>query len=95
MNAKGFLRFHLTREMLVRILADTIMSNAAVLVALALRYIYLVGFEAPHGVDYCKILSKYLLTYRNTGWFITLICAVVFYLSGFFCRGGVPPKGSS
>jgi nucleoside-diphosphate-sugar epimerase len=75
-----------TREMAIRMIADTLMLNAALLLALTLRYVWLVGVEA--GADSAReTFLCYVQTYLSTFWLLTLISIIVFYSSGFYTRG--------
>ncbi|HUT89222.1 MAG TPA: SDR family oxidoreductase [Thermoguttaceae bacterium] len=82
---KRLLAFRITLGMAVRMIADAMMINFALLAALALRF--LLHF-AMHGqgsmVDYDKEFWEYVLAYCHSSWLLTPICLVVFSLSGFY-----------
>jgi nucleoside-diphosphate-sugar epimerase len=42
---------------------------------------------AVEGADHKQIFWDYLIGYRNSAWLLTLICLVVFFLSGFYTYG--------
>lgn len=81
----------LTLEMLERIIADTIMINLALMAALVLRFLLL--FTDKNGDPqasvsfYSAIWQESIRAYRDSAWLLTLICLVVFYLSGFYTYG--------
>lgn len=81
-------RQRVTREMLLRLLADALLVNTSVVVALALRFAWLVAFEPPRrGEHYKEILWQYLTAYLNSGWLLTAICLTVFAANGFYTCG--------
>jgi nucleoside-diphosphate-sugar epimerase len=67
-------------------IADAVMVNAALLTALFVRYMWLVGVEgsvvSAHAAFY-----EYARAYLSTFWFLTPVSAVVFYCSGFYTHG--------
>jgi nucleoside-diphosphate-sugar epimerase len=73
-----------TQEMAVRIIADVLMVNAALLIALMLRYLWQTDAE---GVDSAHEAVQYVQTYLSTFWALTLISIIVFFCSGFYTRG--------
>lgn len=75
-------------EIAVRMSADVLMVNAALLIALTLRYLWLVGVEGSI-VSAEVILLKYIQTYLNTSWFLTLVSLIIFYCSGFYTYGRI------
>jgi nucleoside-diphosphate-sugar epimerase len=82
------MKFHLrlTREIVVRMIADAVMVNAALLTALFVRYMWLVGVEGSIASAH-TVFYDYVRAYLSTFWFLTLISAVVFYCSGFYTHG--------
>jgi FlaA1/EpsC-like NDP-sugar epimerase len=74
--------------MALRVIADGLLVNAAVLTSMAARFVFFVAFEgaATEG-DYKHIFWDYLIGYRNSAWLLTLICLSIFYLSGFYTYG--------
>ncbi len=81
----------LTLEMAERIVADTLMINLALVAALVLRFLFLFSSQnADQEVSvysYSAIWQESIRAYRNSGWLLTLICLLVFYLSGFYTHG--------
>jgi len=81
-------RQRVTREMLLRVVADALLVNASVIMALALRFVWLVAFEpSRHGERYKEILWRYLTVYLDSGSLLTVICLTVFASAGFYTRG--------
>jgi FlaA1/EpsC-like NDP-sugar epimerase len=80
----------LTKEVILRIVADALMINFSFLTALTARFLYFVVFEQmPVGFDYHRVFWSYVTSYRNTAWLLTLICLMVFFASGFYTYGRV------
>jgi nucleoside-diphosphate-sugar epimerase len=86
MKVSSRLRF--TPEMAVRIIADALMGNAALLIALTLRYLWLVGVEGGVVSAQAAFLS-YVRAYLSTFWLLTLVSLIVFYGSGFYTHGRI------
>lgn len=77
-----------TREVVIRVIADAILLNAAVLLAVIGRYIYAVSIESQHaGADPVLLFQAFMSAYRNSFLLLTLISLITFYLSGFYTRG--------
>lgn len=72
-------------EMAVRIIADALMANVALLSALILRYLWLIGVE--DGTSVQITLHGYIQAYLSSVWLLTLVSLVVFYASGFYTHG--------
>jgi nucleoside-diphosphate-sugar epimerase len=77
-----------TTEMAVRTVADVLMVNAALLIALTLRYVWLVGVESDV-VSAQVTLREYVQIYLSTFWLLTLVSLIVFYFSGFYTYGRI------
>lgn len=75
----------LTPEIAVRIIADAVMLNAALLMALTLRYVWLVGVEGD--IANGMALHSYVQGYLQSVGVLTLVSLVVFYVSGFYTHG--------
>lgn len=82
-------QFHITAEMGLRIIADGLMINAALLFSLAAYFIYTVVFGATRiDAALCNhIFWTTLRIYAKCAGGLTLVCLVVFYLSGFYTYG--------
>lgn len=75
-------------EGVIRLAADTALINIATLTALAARLLYIVGFVNPQpGASYRQLFWEYLRVYGDSSWLLTLICLVIFALSGFYTYG--------
>jgi nucleoside-diphosphate-sugar epimerase len=75
----------LTREKLLRIIADVLMINVAVFTSMVVRFVFLVAFErTTTEADYGRIFWKFLINYRNNAWLLTLICLAVFSIAGIY-----------
>src|SRR5690349_11712232 len=72
-------------ETAVRVIADALMSNVALLSALAARYLWQVGIE--DGAAQQITLREYIQDYGSNIWLLTLVSLTVFYLSGFYSHG--------
>jgi nucleoside-diphosphate-sugar epimerase len=71
--------------MAVRMVADAVMINFALLAALALRFLLHFGIHGHDRlVDYEREFWEYVLAYCHSSWLLTLICLVVFSFSGFY-----------
>ena len=75
-----------TREMTIRIIADALMVNAALVIALVLRYLWLIGIEGGAASPQAA-LHSYTQDYLQTFWALTLFSLVLFYASGFYTHG--------
>jgi nucleoside-diphosphate-sugar epimerase len=75
-----------TPEMAVRILADVVLVNAGLVLAVLARYLWsvVVGTDAS-APD--AALQSWIGVYARTAWLLTLISILVFYSSGFYTRG--------
>lgn len=72
----------------VRIVADVLMVNAALLIALLFRYVWLVGVEDTI-ISPPEAFRAYARAYGSSSWFLTLVCLGVFYCSGFYTYGRI------
>lgn len=77
--------FRLSREIILRMIADAVLLNVSLLLALAIRYFYLVAFETLEGgYTYNQMFWEYATFFSNRSWLLTLICLIVFMMSGFY-----------
>lgn len=81
-----FVRSYFNPEKAMRIIADTLMVNAALLITLALRYLWLIGIEGSV-VSTQATFHRFIQIYLNSCWLLTLISLIIFYLNGFYSRG--------
>lgn len=78
----------LTREMVVRIIADALMVNVALIAALTIRLFHLIVFsQVLVSANYNQLFWDYYVAYSHNAWKLTLICLVAFYVSGFYTSG--------
>jgi nucleoside-diphosphate-sugar epimerase len=77
------IRRRLNREVTIRIIADVLMLNGVLIIALVLRYLWLIGVEGV--VDTAQYeLRCYIQAYFTSCWMLTLISLVIFHFSGFY-----------
>ena len=81
----------LTLEMLERTITDAVMVNLALLTGFALRFLSFfvleTGGEGATLQTYSDLFWRFLRAYLSLSWLLTLICLIVFYLSGFYTHG--------
>ncbi len=78
----------ITFEGIVRIVADTILLNLAILISLAARLLWIVATSNPNAsFSYRTTFWSYWGVYENNAWLITLICLLIFTLNGFYTYG--------
>jgi len=75
-----------TFEIAVRIIADALMVNTALLITLTLRYLWMVGVEGSV-ISARAVFYDYVWVYLSTFWMLTLGSLIVFYCSGFYTYG--------
>jgi nucleoside-diphosphate-sugar epimerase len=84
----GFSPFSVTRGMLVRMLADAAMTNLALAAALLLRMV--VDMVSAHpAVTNQELFDEYIGIYAVNAPVLTLMCLLIFGLSGFYTYGRV------
>ncbi len=77
--------FRFTREIVLRMAADAVLLNVSLILALAVRYFYLVAFETLEGgYTYNQMFWTYVTFFSNRSWLLTAICLIVFLMSGFY-----------
>lgn len=76
----------LTRGMLIRMLADTGLVAASLAVAVGVRLLYLIAFEAPDD-DAGTFVRRDSLNYLIICPWIVAFCLAAFYSSGFYTYG--------
>ncbi len=83
------LRRRLLLETLVRVVADSVAINAALIAALIIRFLLLVNnlTIAATNYRYQELIDESIRSYRSSAILLTLLCLVVFYLSGFYTYG--------
>jgi len=82
------LKIPLTFDVVLRVIADLAFINVSVLLALLMRFLYLVVFEPNRQVEgYPNIFWKYVASYTNNIGILMGVCLVVFSLYGFYTHG--------
>jgi nucleoside-diphosphate-sugar epimerase len=81
-------RLRFTSEMAVRIIADVLMVNAALLISMTSRYLWLIGVEGSI-VSPQADLRRYAQSYLSSFWLLTLVSLIIFYLSGFYTHSRI------
>ncbi len=77
--------FRLSREIVLRMCADAVLLNVSLILALAVRYFYLVAFETLEGgYTYNQMFWTYVTFFSKRSWLLTTICLIVFLMSGFY-----------
>lgn len=85
MNLNGL---RLTPGALIRMFADAILLQVALVAALVVRFyllVYVEGVEA--GTDTAELLNRYQYWYFVTALPLTALCLLIFYLTGIYTRG--------
>ncbi len=78
------IRPRLSFEIIVRIIADILMVNIAFIIALSLRYFWLIGIEEGVALSSRTLLITYAQNYFQSFWLLTLISISIFTISGFY-----------
>jgi hypothetical protein len=82
------LKRRVTFEAFIRLAADVILINIAVLVSLVARIMWEIIAAPPQSAfDLRATLLIYVEQYMNSAWLLTLICILVFTASGFYTYG--------
>jgi len=83
-----FNRLSINRAMVLRGLADAMLINVAVLTSIAIRLVkFVMTVDAANKADYKNFLWNNIIGYRSCAIRLTLICLIVFSLSGFYSYG--------
>jgi nucleoside-diphosphate-sugar epimerase len=83
-----WLRSKLSIEVIFRLFADTVLINLAIIVSLAIRLLWIVAIGDPQiEYNYTQIFWESVHSYGRSAWLLTLICLVIFTLSGFYTYG--------
>lgn len=78
----------LSIQAIIRLIADAILINLALIVSLAGRLLWIIADSKPEvSLEFRMIFRYYLTVYQNNAWVITLICLVIFSLNGFYTYG--------
>ena len=83
-----FNRLSINRAMVLRGLADAVLINVAVLTSIAIRLVkFVMTADTANEADYKNYLWNNIIGYRSCAIRLTLICLIVFSLSGFYSYG--------
>src|SRR5262245_17013866 len=83
-----FNRPSITRAMVLRGLADAMLINVAVLTSIAIRLVkFVMTGDDANKADYKIFLWNNIIGYRGCAIRLTLVCLIVFSLSGFYSYG--------
>src|SRR5262245_13500157 len=83
-----FNRLRINRVMVLRLMADVLLINVAVITSIVVRLVkFIMTEDAAETVNYKNFLSNNIIGYRNSAIQLTLVCLIVFYLSGFYSYG--------
>jgi nucleoside-diphosphate-sugar epimerase len=75
-------------QAIVRMLADAVMINVALILSLAARLLWLWSIGNPGGsINYQESLRTHINYYTGNFWALTIICLVIFSLNGFYTYG--------
>ena len=87
-NIRPWLKKAVTFQAIVRFVADAILINFAVLISLVTRMLWIANDSNPEvALDFQYTFRYYWGVYGNNAWLLTLICLLVFTLSGFYTYG--------
>ena len=79
--------FRWSWDVLVRILADALMINVAIISGLGIRFLTIVMGQNGEEIVPLGLHWHYVNVYLSTGWLVTTICLIIFTLSGFYTYG--------
>src|SRR5262245_9110145 len=83
-----FNRSGINRAMVLRGLADAMLINVAVLTSIVIRLVkFVMTGDTANKVDYKNFLWNNIIGYRSCAIRLTLVCLIVFALSGFYSYG--------
>src|SRR5262245_46219352 len=83
-----FNRLGINRAMVLRGLADAVLINLAVLTSIVIRLVRFIMTEgSTNEVNYNNFLWNNIIAYRRSAVQLTLVCLIVFSLSGFYSYG--------
>jgi nucleoside-diphosphate-sugar epimerase len=73
---------------IVRLLADAILINLAILISLVSRMLWIAANSNPEvALNFQYSFRYYWGVYGNNAWLLTLICVLIFSLNGFYTYG--------
>ena len=78
----------ITFQGIVRLIADAILINLAILLSLTARLLWIVADSKPEvPLDFRVTFWNYWGVYENNAWLLTLLCLLIFTLNGFYTYG--------
>lgn len=77
----------LTRETLVRVVADLVMVNFSLLASYTVHYVFAVSMQDPAVASPMSALEAHLSSCFNAMWVLSLVSIVIFSASGFYTYG--------
>ena len=77
----------LTPEGVLKFCADIVLINLSFVVSLVARLLWFIAFVPEAEINSRYTLWNYWHTYNESAWLLTLICMMVFILSGFYTGG--------
>jgi nucleoside-diphosphate-sugar epimerase len=80
-------RLKLTSGAVIRIVADAVLLQVALVIALAVRFYWVVSVQGLGDKTVGELLDMYQGWYLNTAVPLTTLCLLVFYVWGFYTRG--------
>jgi nucleoside-diphosphate-sugar epimerase/sorbitol-specific phosphotransferase system component IIC len=84
----NWLKKWLSLEVLLRLVADTVLINLAIVTSLALRLLWIIAIGNPQvEYNYTQTFWESVHSYGRSAWLLTLICLFIFSLSGFYTYG--------
>ena len=82
--------FRLTRAKLARVAADTLLVNVALGTALVVRFMWtFTRYSDSPTTDMGAVFSEFVLAYQLNALPLSLVCLIIFSLSGFYTYGRV------
>jgi len=78
----------LSLDVILRLFADTVLINLAIVTSLAARLLWIIATgNAQVDYNYNQIFWESVQNYGRSAWLLTLICLVIFTISGFYTYG--------
>lgn len=75
-------------EVILRLFADTVLINLAIVTSLAVRLLWIVAIGNPQvEYNYTQTFWESVQSYGRGAWLLTLLCLIIFTLSGFYTYG--------
>ena len=72
----------------MRLIADAVLINVSLIISLVTRFLWFVAIGRPDGsLVYQETLYTHIRYYTGNAWALTILCLIVFGLSGFYTYG--------